>query len=87
MPPFFENIPLYFNDLSMTSFESGNDPILLEVLRHLNRLAMQATNIVTALNAGKHPGGVRVLSLDGGAVKGLFSVIVLEKVIEEITRG
>ena len=75
----------------MTRFESRDDPDLLRVLDYLKILFQRAKQPTIAPNAvieikriEEGQSGLRILSLDGGGVRGLFSIIVLEKVLEEV---
>ncbi len=75
----------------MTRFESSEDPNLLPVLNFLQTLFQRAQQPTIAPDPVVEPERIRegqsrlrILSLDGGGVRGLFSIMALEKVLEEV---
>ncbi|KAF4612830.1 hypothetical protein G7Y89_g15543 [Cudoniella acicularis] len=85
-----KKVPLHLEMSRMTKFESRDDSNLLTVLNYLQILLQRAqqpttlpSQLIEAERTQSHS-GLRILSLDGGGVRGLFSIMVLEKVLEEV---
>lgn len=86
-----EKVPLHVYAAEMTKFGSREDPNLLTVLNHLQTLFQRAQQptitpdpVIEVERIQEGQSGLRILSLDGGGVRGLFSIMVLEKVLEEV---
>jgi len=86
-----EKVPLHLGLAQMTRFESSEDPNLLPVLNFLQTLFQRAQQPTIAPDPVVEPERIRegqsrlrILSLDGGGVRGLFSIMALEKVLEEV---
>lgn len=82
-----ENRAIDADHPSLTKFTGSTDGQLQRVLGSMRRLIARASawpGVKTSI--GKQPiepvRDLRLLSLDGGGVKGLFSLIVLEKLME-----
>lgn len=74
--------------IEMTRFESSDDHSLLTVRYYLQILLQRVIEDKKAREEAKRiqdaQRGKCILSLDGGGVRGLFSIMVLEKVLEEV---
>lgn len=86
-----ENRPIDSTHGNMIKFEHDQDPGLIRVLSSLERLIPRAlewpgVQIRHIRQPETHAGGVRILCLDGGGVRGLFSALVLEAVMEAVRR-
>ena len=87
-----ENRALDANHANLVKFTSSDDSRLHQVLGSMRRLVNKAltwsgiTGDVLQKDAslGQGPAGLRVLALDGGGVRGLFSILVLEKLMEAV---
>lgn len=86
-----EKVPLHVDMTRMTKFESREDPNLLTVLNYLQTLYQRAQQptiapdpMIEVERVQEGQSGLRILSLDGGGVRGLFSIMVLEKALEEV---
>ena len=77
-----ENVPLKIHRSRLMQFASCSDASLMIVLKHLRELSKKASKHHHL--PGKHSGGLRLLSLDGGGVRGLFSVMVLGEVLKRV---
>jgi predicted acylesterase/phospholipase RssA len=80
-----------YNHRHMIKFKNRSDPFLARVMGSLNRLiprALEWGGVTLSRTSQPQPRaeGVRILSLDGGGVKGLFSALVLEAVMEAVRR-
>jgi predicted acylesterase/phospholipase RssA len=77
-----ELTPLDAKHQYLGSFEDEEDPNLLRLLGPLERLLLIAEEPVIR-QQGVTTHRLRLLSLDGGGVKGLFSILVLQRVMDE----
>jgi predicted acylesterase/phospholipase RssA len=80
-----ELTPLNAEHQALGAFEDDEDPNLLRLLSPLERLMSIAEEPVIR-QQGVNTHRLRLLSLDGGGVKGLFSILVLQRVIDEARR-
>jgi predicted acylesterase/phospholipase RssA/pimeloyl-ACP methyl ester carboxylesterase len=77
-----ELTPLDAKHQYLGAFESDEDPNLRRSLGPIDRLMRIAEEpVIRQQGVATHH--LRLLSLDGGGVKGLFSIIVLQRVIDE----
>lgn len=87
-----ENRAIDANHANLVQFASLEDGQLGRVLGSMRRLVDKAltwSGITEATlqkdaSGGHGPAGLRVLALDGGGVRGLFSILVLEKLMEAV---
>ena len=91
MPSAIESRGLETNHVDLVKFVSANDQSLARLLGSMRQLIDNALtwNGVSSTNATDNlsvDGDVNILSLDGGGVKGLFSIIVLETLMEAVRR-
>jgi predicted acylesterase/phospholipase RssA len=87
--PRAENLPIDSSHSALTKFSGPEDPSLQSVLDALGRLMLKAERLPDHTHLSKTQpqdpsDGLRVLALDGGGVKGLFSILVLEAVMEAV---
>jgi predicted acylesterase/phospholipase RssA/pimeloyl-ACP methyl ester carboxylesterase len=77
-----EITPLDAKHQDLAFFEDAEDPNLFRILGPLNRLMSIAEEpVMRQQGIARHR--LRLLSLDGGGVKGLFSIIVLQRIMDE----
>lgn len=84
-----EAIPLDSQHQALGKFENANDNNLLRFLAAFNRLIAIARDpdIRRVRGVETDDGqGLNLLSLDGGGVKGLFTILVLQRLIDEVAR-
>jgi pimeloyl-ACP methyl ester carboxylesterase len=80
-----ELMPLDAKHQYLGAFESDEDPNLRRSLGPIDRLMRIAEEpVIRQQGVATHH--LRLLSLDGGGVKGLFSIIVLQRVIDEVQK-
>lgn len=88
--PWAENRSIDAIHRELTKFSDAGDPSLQRVMGSMERLMSKArewTGITLSNreNTGHEPvQGPKILSLDGGGVKGLFSVLILEALMEAV---
>jgi hypothetical protein len=85
-----EAIPLDSRHQALGKFESANDNNLLRFLAASDRLVTTVADPDVrrpgvAESRGSRP-GLKLLSLDGGGVKGLYTILVLKRLLEEVAR-
>ncbi|KAF5982851.1 calcium-independent phospholipase [Fusarium coicis] len=81
-------MPLDLDHQSLVCFKSPRDEYLARVLDALDSFMMRAMDVETRLHRPIAPEsrGLCLLSLDGGGVKGLFSIIVIDRLMQETRR-
>ncbi|KAF4338524.1 hypothetical protein FBEOM_7563 [Fusarium beomiforme] len=81
-------IPLDLDHQSMVCFKSQRDKNLARVLDALDSFMNRAMDVETRLHRPTAPEsrGLCLLSFDGGGVKGLFSIIVIDRLMQETRR-
>lgn len=77
-----EIVPLDLDHQSLGAFDNDSDHNLLRLLGPLERLVSVVEEPLTR-QRGTSTRRIRLLSLDGGGVKGLFSILVLQRLIHE----
>ncbi|KAF6526398.1 hypothetical protein HZS61_009442 [Fusarium oxysporum f. sp. conglutinans] len=81
-------IPLDLDHQSLVCFKSPRDENLARVLDALDSFMIRAMDVETRLHRSSAPEsrGLCLLSLDGGGVKGLFSIIIIDRLMQETRR-
>ncbi|KAI1030623.1 hypothetical protein LB505_004124 [Fusarium chuoi] len=81
-------MPLDLDHQSLVCFKSPRDENLARVLDALDSFMIRAMDVETRLHRPIAPEsrGLCLLSLDGGGVKGLFSIIVIDRLMQETRR-
>jgi predicted acylesterase/phospholipase RssA len=81
-------MPLDLDHQSLVCFKSPRDENLARVLDALDSFMIRAMDLETRLHRSSAPEsrGLCLLSLDGGGVKGLFSIIVIDRLMQETRR-
>ncbi|KAF5550931.1 calcium-independent phospholipase [Fusarium napiforme] len=81
-------MPLDLDHQSLVCFKSPRDENLARVLEALDSFMIRAMDVETRLHRPIAPEsrGLCLLSLDGGGVKGLFSIIVIDRLMQETRR-
>ncbi|EXK99848.1 hypothetical protein FOQG_00236 [Fusarium oxysporum f. sp. raphani 54005] len=81
-------MPLDLDHQSLVCFKSPRDENLARVLDALDSFMIRAMDVETRLHRSSAPEsrGLCLLSLDGGGVKGLFSIIIIDRLMQETRR-
>ncbi|KAF5984859.1 calcium-independent phospholipase [Fusarium bulbicola] len=81
-------MPLDLDHQSLVCFKGPRDENLARVLDALDSFMIRAMDVETRLHRPIAPEsrGLCLLSLDGGGVKGLFSIIVIDRLMQETRR-
>ncbi|KAG9506092.1 hypothetical protein J7337_003071 [Fusarium musae] len=81
-------MPLDLDHQSLVCFKSPRDENLARVLGALDSFMTRAMDVETRLHRPIAPvsRGLCLLSLDGGGVKGLFSIIIIDRLMQETRR-
>ncbi|KAG5750116.1 hypothetical protein H9Q70_007238 [Fusarium xylarioides] len=81
-------MPLDLDHQSLVCFKSPRDENLARVLNALDSFMIRAMDVETRLHRPIAPEsrGLCLLSLDGGGVKGLFSIIIIDRLMQETRR-
>ncbi|KAF5712885.1 calcium-independent phospholipase [Fusarium mundagurra] len=81
-------MPLDLDHQSLVCFKSPRDENLARVLDALDSFMIRAMDVESRLHRPIAPEsrGLCLLSLDGGGVKGLFSIIVIDRLMQETRR-
>lgn len=81
-------MPLDLDHQSLVCFKSPRDENLARVLDALDSFMIRAMDVETRLHrsSAPEPRGLCLLSLDGGGVKGLFSIIIIDRLMQETRR-
>ncbi|KAF5626597.1 calcium-independent phospholipase [Fusarium sp. NRRL 25303] len=81
-------MPLDLDHQSLVCFKSPRDENLARVLDALDSFMIRAMDVETRLHRPIAPEsrGLCLLSLDGGGVKGLFSIIIIDRLMQETRR-
>lgn len=84
-----EATPLDLQHQTLGKFENANDNNLLRFLAAFDRLMSVARDPdvrrIRGIETNDQRRGLNLLSLDGGGVKGLFTILVLQRLMEEVT--
>ncbi|KAF5700877.1 calcium-independent phospholipase [Fusarium globosum] len=81
-------MPLDLDHQSLVCFKSPRDENLARVLDALDSFMIRAMDVESRLHKPIAPEsrGICLLSLDGGGVKGLFSIIIIDRLMQETRR-